>query len=235
MGLDDKLKLIKKFIHFLQSNDDYNNINDIRSVTTYSFYQISESFLISLILSRHISDIEYCKENISQNIKTSDLEILKYAYDGFVKDSFFIKLFVLTENHIRQIAQFYESSTNKIDVIPISGTFNNLMDSNKISLFTSITEKEKKLFQFYCYLRNTMHNIGFQSQSTKQLKILDSNSVVNSNEIIIDLTENSANSLSFEKLVLLQEQIFKLILKINSLIPENDFIEHKLVLSGFNT
>lgn len=235
MKLDDKLNLLKDFIAFVQDNDNHSNLDDIRSVTTYSFYQISESFLIGLILSKHLSDIDYCKEKISPNIENSDLQTLEYAFDGYIKDSFFIKLFVLTENHIRQIAKFYESSTNKIDDIPISATFNNLMNSDKISFSTTITEEEKELFRFYCYLRNTMHNIGFQSQGSKQLNILDSNSVINKNDVIIDLTKNSVNSLTFEKSVLLQEQIFKLILKMNSLIPKNDFIEHRLVSIGFNS
>jgi hypothetical protein len=235
MEIDTKIDLIKDLISFVQSKDTCQNQDDIRSVTTYSFYQISESFLISLVLSKHISDIEYCKENINPNIKSSDISTLEYAFDGFIKDSFFIKLFVSVENHIRQIAEFYESSNNKINVISISATFKNLTNINKTTLFSSITIEEKNLFEFYCYLRNTIHNFGFQTKANQQLKINDSDSIIDKNEVLIDLTLNSVNNLTFKKQILIQEQIFKLILKMDNLISENDFIKHRLVAVGFNS
>ncbi len=235
MEIENKIDLIKDFISFIQSKDTFQNQDDIRSVTTYSFYQISESFFISLVLSKHISDINYCKENINPNIINSDISTLEYAFDGFIKDSFFIKLFVSVENHIRQIAEFYESSNNKINVNSIGMTFKNLTDITKTNLFISITNEEKELFEFYCYLRNTIHNFGFQTKADKQLKIDDSDSIIESNEVLIDLNLNSVNNLTFKKLILIQEQIFKLILKIDSLIPKSDFIEHRLVSIGFNS
>lgn len=235
MEIENKINLIKDFISFVQSKDTFQNQDDIRSITTYSFYQISESFLISLLLSKHISDIDYCKENINPNIRHSDISTLKYAFDGFIKDSFFIKLFVSVENHIRQISEFYESPNNKINVTSIGTTFKNLTDINKTSLFSSITNEEKELFEFYCYLRNTIHNFGFQTKSDKLLKVDDHYSIIESNEVFIDLTLNSVNNLTFKKQVLIQEQIFKLIKKIDSLIPESDFIEHRLVAVGFNS
>lgn len=234
MELEKKIDLVKELITFIQSKDSHQNQDDIRSVTTSSFYQISESYLIGLILSENISDIKYCKEKISQDIEIAHIENLEYVFDGFLKDSFFVKIFVLIENHIRQIAEFYENSTIKINVNSIASTFNNLTDSNKTNLFLSLTNQDKELFKFYCYLRNTIHNIGFQLKGAQQLKINDSRSVINQSEVIIDLTKNSANSLTFENLILLQEQIFKLILKMNDLFPEDDFIEHRLVSTGFN-
>ncbi|WP_028375352.1 hypothetical protein [Leeuwenhoekiella sp. MAR_2009_132] len=235
MDLESKTKLVRELITFIQENDNYQNQDDIRSVTAYSFYQISESFMIGLILSENLSDLQYCKEKINPAIDDSYLPVLEYVFDGFLKDSFFIKLFALAENHIRQIAEFYESSTNKIKVDSISTTFKNLMNSNKTLFFSNLNIKDKELFDFYCYLRNTIHNMGFQSKPDQQLIINDASSVINKNKVIIDLTLNSANSLDFEKSILLQEQIFKLILKMNNVIPESDCIEHKLVSIGFNS
>jgi len=232
MDLEKKTDLVKGFITSIQNNDSYQNQNDIRSVTNYSLYQISESFLISLILSEQLSDIGYCQQKISPKIESDDLATLEFAFDGFVKDAYFVKFFVSSETHIRQIAEFYESPTNKINVISISTTFKNLM---KTSLFTSLTYDDKELFEFYCYLRNTMHNIGFQSKPNQQLIIKDSNSVIEKTKVTLELTLDSAHSMTFSNLILIQEQIYKLLLKINSLIPESDFIEHKLVSIGFNS
>lgn len=234
MNLEEKKDLLKGLITYIQSKDSHTDQDDIRSVTTYSFYQNCESFLIALTLSENISDINYCKQKINPEIETEDLEILEFAFDGFIKDSFFIKIFILVENHIKQIAEFYESPTNKIKVKSIKTTFENLLDPNKTVIFSNLTNSDKELFEFYCFLRNTIHNIGFQLKETKQLKINDVESVINQSEVIIDLSQNSANSLNFEKLILLNEQIIKLIFKMNDLLPENDFIEHRLVSIGFN-
>jgi hypothetical protein len=235
MELEKKIDLVKDLITFIQSENSHQNEDDIRSITTYSFYQISESFLIALILSENISDIKYCKEKINQDIEIDGLENLEYVFDGFIKDSYFIKIFVLVENHFKQIAEFYESRpNNSMNVDSINQTFNNLLNPNKTTLFTILTNQDKELFEFYCFLRNTIHNIGFQLKDTKQLKINDPDSIINQNEVIIDLTQNSVNSLDFEKLILLHEQVFKLIFKMNDLIPGNDFIGHRLVSIGFN-
>jgi len=234
MELEKKKDLVKNLITYIQSKDSHQNQDDIRSVTAYSLYQNTESFLIGLTLSENVSDINYCKQKISQEIEVEDLENLEFAFDGFIKDAFFIKIFILVENHIKQIAEFYQSPTNKINVESITTTFNNLLNQNKTALFANLTNNDKKLFEFYCFLRNTIHNIGFQLKDTTQLQINDSESVINQNEVIIDLTQNSANSLDFEKLILLKEQIIKLIFKMNHLLPENDFIEHRLVSIGFN-
>ncbi len=234
MNLEKKKYLLKDLINYIQSKDFYSNQDDIRSVTTYSFYQNSESFLIALTLSENISDINYYKQKINQEIEVEDLEVLEFAFDGFIKDSFFIKIFILVENHIKQIAEFYETPTNKLKVESIKTTFKNLLDPNKTMLFSNLTNRDKELFEFYCFLRNTIHNIGFQLKETKQLKINDTESVINQSEVIIDLNQNSVNSLNFEKLILLKEQIIKLIFKMNDLLPENDIIEHRLVSIGFN-
>lgn len=231
MDIENKINLVKDLIIFIQSKDTEQNEDDIRSISTYSFYQISESFLISLILSKHISDVEYCKSQINPNITELDISILEYAFDGFIKDSFFIKIFVLIENQIRQIAEFYETPSNKINTNSILTTFKNVIE---IGLFSSINHKERELFEFYCNLRNTMHNFGFQTKSNKTLVIKDSNSVIEKNEIIIGLTLNSPNKITFQKLILLKEQVFKLLSKINNLIPKDDFIKHRLVSSKFN-
>ena len=234
MELEKKKDLVKNLITYIQSKDSHKNLDDIRSVTAFSFYQNTEIFLVALILSENVSDFNYCKQKINQDLAKEDLEIFDFTFDGFIKDAFFIKIFILVENHIKQIAELYETPASKISDESIAKTFNNLLDQNKTELFANLTNRDKELFEFYCFLRNTIHNIGFQLKGTKSLQIKDSESVINQNEVIIDLIKNSANSLDFEKLILFKEQIIKLIFKMNDLLPPNDFIEHRLVSIGFN-
>lgn len=189
--------------------------------------------MFALILSEKLLDISFCKSHFSDQIEINDLSTISYNFDGFIKNAFFTNSFVYTENHIRQIALHYESLNNIINVTSITSTFKNLMNQNKISIFNSLDENDFKLFEFFCFIRNTMHNAGFQTKENQSIEIFDSNSVINKDRITISLSKDSANDLTFNNQLLLQEQIIKLILKVNSVIPGNDFIKHRFSDIGF--
>ncbi|SFF39164.1 hypothetical protein [Flavobacterium xueshanense] len=82
-------------------------------------------------------------------------------------------------------------------------------------------------------MRNTMHNAGFQTQENQSIEIFDIYSIINKDRIVIKLSKDSSNDLNFQDQLLLQEQIIKLIFKINLLIPINDFIKHRFSDLGF--
>lgn len=224
---------VKNLVNYISSNDIFENKEDVRSITTHTLAQTAQNFWFSLILSENLFDISYCKSNFSFEIEISDLSTIIYNYDGFIKNAFFLNSFIYVENHIRQIALKYENPNNIINVTSITKTFRNLMNTNKTSLFSSLNENDFKLFEFYCYMRNTMHNAGFQTQENQSIEIFDIYSIINKDRIVIKLSKDSSNDLNFQDQLLLQEQIIKLIFKINLLIPVNDFIKHRFSELGF--
>lgn len=224
---------VKNLVNYISSNDIFENKEDVRSITTHTLAQTAQNFWFSLILSENLFDISYCKSNFSFEIEISDLSTIIYNYDGFIKNAFFLNSFIYLENHIRQIALKYENPNNIINVTSITKTFRNLMNTNKTSLFSSLNENDFKLFEFYCFMRNTMHNAGFQTQENQSIEIFDIYSIINKDRIVIKLSKDSSNDLNFQDQLLLQEQIIKLIFKINLLIPINDFIKHRFSDLGF--
>ena len=224
---------VKNLVNYISSNDIFENKEDVRSITTHTLAQTAQNFWFSLILSENLFDISYCKSNFSFEIEISDLSTIIYNYDGFIKNAFFLNSFIYLENHIRQIALKYENPNNIINVTSITKTFRNLMNTNKTSLFSSLNENDFKLFEFYCFMRNTMHNAGFQTQENQSIEIFDIYSIINKDRIVIKLSKDSSNDLNFQDQLLLQEQIIKLIFKINLLIPVNDFIKHRFSDLGF--
>lgn len=225
---------IKNYINYITSKDTFENQDDIRSITLHAFYQVTQSFLYSYILSTNIEDINYCKNNFSTDVDSEDLPTLLHNYHSFIVNAFFINSFVHVENHIRQIGLYYENKIEDINETSITKTFRNLMNKNKTIHFQKISEDDFKLFEFYCFIRNTMHNVGFHTQHDKKIIIEDKNSILNRNRIEIELIENSSNSISFDTIFFIQEQITKLVLKINSLIPKSDIIKHRFSDIGFN-
>lgn len=232
-NIDYRIHQISKLTDFINSNDTFPNRKDIRRITLHTLALTSQNFMFSLILSKELMNLNYCKNKISPSIELEDLETMHYNFDGYVKNAFFINSFVCIENHLRQIASYYERKPNDINVTSITQTFKNLIDKRKTILFQNFTNTDIELFEFYCFLRNTMHNVGFQTQNNKDIVIKDRDSVLNVDEIRIVLLKNSPNRITFDLQMLLHEQIIKLILKINSSLTSADFIEHRFTETGF--
>lgn len=232
--LNQKIDKVGAFLNFISEKDTFKNLEDIRSISIHSLAQTTQSYLFSLFLNKELQNIEYVKNNISQEINLEDLATMNYIYDGFIKNAFFINIFVYIENHIRQIALHFEKSLKDINVSSITLTFKNLRNLNKVPHFKSLVDNDEELFTFYCYIRNTMHNVGFQTESDKSLVIIDENSIFKFTKTEIKLIQNSPNNITFEDLLILQEQVIKLILKLNSLIPESEFLKHTFTDLGFN-
>lgn len=232
--IENKIDSVGKLQNYLGIKDSYSNESDVRSITVHSLCQTTQNYLFALILSKSLLNVDFCKENISDQLESTDLPTVSNNFDGFIKNGFFINCFVYIENHLRQIAIHYESSKGKLNDRSITQTFLNLTDKKKISYFSTVSEDEIKLFKFFCYLRNTMHNAGFQNGTDKSIEINDSDSVIKTDKTELKLIKDQANNISFNEQLLLIEQICKLILKINSLIPESDYIEHRFVELGYN-
>lgn len=226
---------ILKLILYTQSIDTHTNINDIRSVSIHMLFKQIENFNIAVLLSEKLNDIELLKSQISISIEEKHIPDILFNYEGFIKDALFIKCFLAVENHINQIANFYEKTKGDIKhESSVLITFNNLIKIEKCNMFSDLSNYDIELFGFFVYLRNTIHNIGYQTKSSKSVTINDNDSVINKNEIKLNLEFDQFNNIDTTSLLLLIEQIIKLVNKINSKIPIQDYIEHILVKSGFN-
>lgn len=232
--IESRIQEVSKLTGILSENDTFNNRQDVRSITIHTLAQTSQNYMFSLLFSKEFMNLKYLKENFSSEIEPQDQPDMLYNFDGYVKNGFFINFFVYVENHIRQIATHYEINKGDLNVTSITKTFKNITDVNKIDLFKTITKSDIELFEFYCYLRNTMHNGGFHTHSNKSISINDEHSRFDTNEVTLRLIENSPNRTGFKDQLLVHEQISKLLLKINALIPTNDFIEHRFTNTGFN-
>lgn len=236
MNFQEKITKVKSLINEINGVEYFSKEEDIRNVTHYLLYQNTENFLFGLLQSENFFKLDNFRAHIDSEFNSDDVEIKKWNYDGFLKDAFFIKNFVSIESYIRHIASFYESLRGGINDLALKKTFKNLTNQNKTDLFTSLNTQDENVFNFFCYLRNTMHNIGFQSDNNQNqtLIIHDLNSQIETNQTELLLETGKPNNINLNKLLLLNEQIFKLMTKINSLIPQTDFIKHKLVETGFN-
>lgn len=234
MNYPEKIDLVGSFLNFISHNNDYPDHEDIRNITIDGIAQTTQSYFVALCLANKLTSIKYVKENISTSFESEDLKVLNFSYDGFIKDSYFLKFFVFFENHIRQIGSFYEANKNELNHNSISQTIKNIINNRKLEYFSTISNYEIDVLLFFCYLRNTMHNIGFQSQDNQEIEIQDNNSIIDREAIKLKLIKNDANQITFKELLLLIEQVFKIILKLNQQIPATDKIKHKLIQIGYN-
>ena len=168
-------ELGSKFINFAYPVE---NEDDIRSVTNNYINQTIQNFIFSIKLSFNLLDINYCNNNISNQIQIEDLEITHNNFIGYTKEAFFINFSIIVENHFRQISMHYENETKKINVIPIRQTFENLFNINKLLKFNNLlNENEFKTYYFFLSLRNTMHNIGVHTREDSSIEFNTSNSI----------------------------------------------------------
>lgn len=236
MNNQEKIEIVEAFINEINKNEYFSNEQDVRNITQYALYQCTENFLFALLQVENFFKLDQFRIKIDNNTNEEDVEIKKYNYEGFINSAYFNSFFVIVETHIRHIASHYENSNNKIEVISIKSTFENLTNPNKTTLFNNLDSQEKDVFNFFCYLRNTIHNIGFHSDNNpiQRLIIQDLNSQITTYETELILEPGQANNIGLKKILLLNEQVFNLIMKMNKLIPNTDFIKHKLDEIGFN-
>lgn len=235
MKIEDKIEITAKILDLARESKEHPNRKDIRSVTPHILTLTIQNYLITLILSRNLSNLDYLKSNIYDGFEEEDIDDLEYNFGGYQTNALLINLFVYVENHIRQIAIHYESQNQKLNVTSITNTFRNIINKDKLVLFANEIKKEEiELFEFFCYVRNTMHNGGFHTHPDTKIIISDECSIFGSEEKSISLERNQPNRISFEDQWLIYEQIIKLLTKINALIPEKENIEHQFVKLGFN-
>jgi hypothetical protein len=235
MNIDDKIEIVAKILDLSKNGNDHSNRKDIRDVSTHILTLTIQNYLITLILSRNLSNLDYLKNNIYEGYEKEDIADLEYNFGGYQTNALLINLFVYIENHIRQIAIHYETDLQTLNVNSITNTFKNIINKDKLELFANdISNEDLKLFEFFCYVRNTMHNGGFHSHPDTGISINDSESIFGNTTKIITLKHNQPNRISFKKQWILYEQVIKLIIKLNSIIPQTDYIEHRFIQTGFN-
>lgn len=232
------MELIKNHIrdvfrlsNFIDSNSNFANKADVRYITLHALAQTAQNFAFALVLSQQLRDVEFCQKNISNDIFTEDLPNINYNFEGFLRNAFFINFFVYVENHIRQLASHFESKPKEINVISIAQVFKNLTTKGKSTI--SLSKHDVDVFEYYCFLRNTMHNAGFQTQESKKIEIIDAKSIFGSQKFKMELGKNTPNKFLMKEQIVLHEQIIKILLKIDSQIPIAEFIEHRFTVTGF--
>lgn len=234
MKVEEKIDLVGRLLNFISANNNFSDYEDIRSITIDSFAVAVQYFFISLILSKELQKIDYVQSKISDQFKEFDLKDIEFNFDGFVKDALFTKLFISVESNFRTIARHLEKTTDDINNTSIKITFERLLDANKTNLFTTIDAIDKDIIICFFYLRNTIHNFGIHTKPNHILEIEDSTSLISKSKVTIELVQNQPNSISTENLLLLFEQVIKVIIKFNSVIPTTEKIKHPLADFGYN-
>ncbi|WP_312285858.1 hypothetical protein [Chryseobacterium gleum] len=232
MKLNEKIDLIFKLLNFASLNNLHADEEDIRSITMHSISRSIQNYYISLILSEKLEDIKFVNANISEEFAVEELEVVNYNYQGFIKDALFNALFISIESNIRAIARHYEAKVNDINNTSIKITFENLLKT--ISLFNGISADQKKVILYFFYLRNTMHNFGINTKPKQAIDIEDKTSIVDTSKVKLELIQNQTNNISSKNLFLLFEQVLKVIIRLNSMIPSNEKIKHPLADFDYN-
>ena len=229
--LENHIRDTFRLSNFINFNCNLTNKADVRYITLHALSQTSQNFGFALILSRQLQNVEFCQKNVSTDIFAEDIPNITYNFKGFLRNAFFINFFVYVENHIRQLATHFETKPKEINVISIVQTFKKLTIEGKTPI--SLSERDVYVFEYYCFLRNTMHNAGFQTQENKKIEIIDNESIFGPQKFEMELDENSPNQFIMNEQFVLHEQIAKILMKINAKIPITDFIEHRFTATGF--
>lgn len=217
--------------NFINSNSNFAVKADVRYISMHTLAQTTQNLALALVLSKQLHNIEYCQKNVSADIPSEDLEDITYNFEGFIRNAFFINFFVYVENHIRQLAMYFETKPESINTTSILNTFKNLTTKTQTPI--SLSDRDTDLFEYYCFLRNTMHNGGFQTKGDKKIEIVDTESIYGSQKFELELGTNAPNKISMKQQIILHEQVAKILLKINTQIPVTDFIEHRFTATGF--
>src|SRR5690554_5090999 len=104
MNLDDKIGIVAKILDLSRNEKDEYNRKDIRDVSTHILTLTIQNYLITLILSRNLSNLDYLENNVYEGFEKEDIADLEFNFGGYQTNTLLINLFVYIENHIRQIA-----------------------------------------------------------------------------------------------------------------------------------
>jgi hypothetical protein len=204
--------------HF--QNDIFQN-NDTRKIVFIGLRNELQYKLLSIMLSKNLLDIDFYK---NQGIKTENIDdvFLQKALDNHLRSitiSFFILFVTHFENYIRLVANYFG-----LEKFTISKTFNEL--KTRIQL----DHEDENLFKIVFNIRNSFHNGGFFSHENTALIFKDREYLFVKNQIV-----TFPNHISFvENNLFLAESLIQLVIKINKLTNDIDFIEHnysKITLS----
>lgn len=227
-----RIKVTEGLMEYMFINHNYPVKEDIRNLTIDKFLIDLQTYRNCLILSENLNSIEFIKKNIHDGYEKEDIDTLVLNQDGFLKDALLMRFFINFEDYFRTIAIFYEESENELNKNSILETIKKVIKIDFLDAEISI--KEKDILTFLCYLRNTQHSYGFQNRENYVIEIEDRDSVLIKEKIALKLLKDEPNNFKFEELIFLLEQIFKVIIKINKLLPEEDFIPHTLCKTGYN-
>lgn len=232
MEFDEKIELVSKLLNFASSNNNHGDLEDVRNITMDAIASSIQNYLIALKLSTHLSDIKYLQENIWEGFVENDLVDLDHNFNGFIKDAFYNALFISIETNFRAIAKHFEARANTINKTSIKETFEKLL--SMISFFAGITAYERDVIIYFFYLRNTMHNFGIHTKPNHSLEIGDNTSVINKSKVKLELIQNQPNNITGKEQLLLIEQVIKVIIRFNSLIPTAERVKHPLADFDYN-
>ncbi|MDC8105005.1 hypothetical protein MTQ00_10680 [Chryseobacterium sp. B21-037] len=233
MKFEEKIELVSKLLDYSYSNNNYADQDDIRSITMDAIAQSTQNYLIALKLSEHLNDIGYINAKIWEGFAEDDLEIIDHNFNGFIKDAFYNALFIAIETNFRAVAKHFEARTDTINKTSIKTTIENLL--SMITFFTGVTTYEKDVIFYFFYLRNTMHNFGIHTKPNHSLEIDDKTSLIDQSKVKLELIQNQTNNITTKEQLLLIEQVLKVIIRFNSLIPTTEKIEHPLANFDYNS
>ena len=83
MTIDKKIEIVSKILDLARNGKEHTNRKDIRSVTTHILALTVQNYLITLILSRNLSSLDYLKNNIYEGYEKEDITDLEYNFGGY--------------------------------------------------------------------------------------------------------------------------------------------------------
>ncbi|KNB61180.1 MULTISPECIES: hypothetical protein [Chryseobacterium] len=232
MEFDEKIELVSKLLDFASSNNNHGDLEDIRNITIDAIASSIQNYLIALKLSTHLNDISYLQKNIWEGFSQEDLVPVDFNFNGFIKDAFYNALFIIIETNFRAVAKHFEARVDTINKTSIKATFENLL--SMITFFTSVTTYERDVMFYFFYLRNTMHNFGIHTKTNHSLEIDDKASLIDQSKVKLELIQDQPNNITAKEQLLLIEQVIKVIIRFNSLIPIAERIKHPLADFDYN-
>lgn len=215
INIEDSINKINKInnnrIKTLQQSYFYKGKEkDSRYVILTLLHNELQNFMLSMMLAKQINDNSFWESN---EIKTSpsdeNKEKVLESYLNSSSNSFFFLYFVQLENYLRLIAHNIGKEKRSI-----TQTFKELVNEY------SLSKDSQDLFEIVVNVRNSCHNGGFYSGTTKTINY--KNETYDFNDGII-VQYNKSN---IQGNIYLAEEIINLIEELNCKTHKISFIEH---------